>query len=145
MGYRSDVRIITSKKGFDKLKKYVSDSLGVDNHNINLLENPDILSVHKNYVLIGWDDIKWYEYCDFKEVDSILSGLKYISENDYSYQLSRMGENIDDFVEEYVQNENDIILPYPQVVRTFDDNETINVINRMEKNTIKKNEKEVVN
>ena len=27
MGYRSDVRIITSKKGFDKLKKYVTDEI----------------------------------------------------------------------------------------------------------------------
>lgn len=145
MGYRSDVRIITSKKGFDELKKYVSNVLGDDNLKINLIENPDILSIHKNYVLIGWDDIKWYEYCDFKEIDSILDGLNYLSENNYSYQLSKMGENLDDFNEEYIQNDNDIVLPYPQTIRCFDDKETIRIINKMEKDIKKKIEKEVLN
>src|SRR5574344_642861 len=103
MGYRSDVRLITTKKGYDKLSKFVKKEV----NNVlsdNLLENCDFKSVHHNEVFMGWNSIKWYEYCDFKEVDSLINGLKYLNENNYSYHFSRMGENYDD----YEENNNDV-------------------------------------
>ena len=38
MGYRSDVRIVTSKKGFEKLKEYVEKYLKEPSAKYNLLE-----------------------------------------------------------------------------------------------------------
>ena len=42
MGYRSDIRIITSEKGFEELKKFVTKYLKEHNEDYNLLENCDI-------------------------------------------------------------------------------------------------------
>lgn len=40
MGYRSDVRIMTTKKGFKELNEYVKDYLSKLNHDeYNLLDN----------------------------------------------------------------------------------------------------------
>ena len=120
MGYRSDVRLITTKKGYDKLSKFVKKEV----NNVlsdNLLENCDFKSVHHNEVFMGWNSIKWYEYCDFKEVDSLLNGLKYLNENNYSYHFSRMGENYDDYEENNNDVEGDEIDIYPSMIREFDD------------------------
>ena len=48
MGYRSDVRIVTSKKGFKVLDDYVKKYLREHdkNRNWNLLKRPDIKKKH---------------------------------------------------------------------------------------------------
>ena len=71
MGYRSDVRIITSKKGYDRLSKYVRKAVN-DDIDMNLLENTDLKCVSSSGVLIGWNSIKWYEWSDYKSVDAIM-------------------------------------------------------------------------
>lgn len=42
MAYRSDVRIVVSSKGYEELKKYVSDNLPPDLKQYNLLDNTDL-------------------------------------------------------------------------------------------------------
>lgn len=41
MGYRSDVRIITSKKGFDRLKEFVTNKIANS-------KNPDMYNLMEN-------------------------------------------------------------------------------------------------
>ena len=62
MGYRSNVRILTSKNGYEKLQKHVSEYLKEKNIDYNLLENSDLRFVSSKGVLIGWNYIKWYDW-----------------------------------------------------------------------------------
>ena len=125
MGYRSDVRIVTSKKGFKVLDDYVKKYLREHdkNRNWNLLKRPDIKKESPYTTYIGWNCLKWYEYSDYVDVDAIMTGLDYLKENGYSYRYSRIGENYDDYDEKYYESENeeeqDLI--YPSIIREFDD------------------------
>lgn len=123
MGYRSDVRIITSKKGYDKLRKHVEKYLKERNDDSNLLEDADVRFVTSKGVLIGWDSIKWYEWSNWPEIDSILSGLQELEKEDYSYRFGRLGEGMDDIDERYYDSEHregeDI--PYIDIEREFND------------------------
>lgn len=120
MGYRSDVRIVTSKKGYEELKKYVERTLG-KNDDYNLLKSTDVLFEGKHGVLVGWNDIKWYENCDYKAIDAIENGMNYLSEKDFGYRFARIGENYDDIEEKSNDPENEDYLPYPSMIREFDD------------------------
>lgn len=121
MGYRSNVRIITSKKGFEELQKQVKKILDKKSYNFNLLDDPSILVKGRKGVLIGWDYIKWYEYSDFKDVDAINEALAYLSEKNIGYRFARIGESYDDFEERNEDGKDDDYLPYPSVIREFDD------------------------
>ena len=63
MGYRSDIRIVTSKKGFDKLKEYVSDYLKKEkkDDSYNLLNDFTVYKENKYQVYFGWNYLKLYE------------------------------------------------------------------------------------
>lgn len=127
MAYRSDVRIIVSKNGYEELKKYVDNNLPVEEKKYNLLENTDLKLFKDDQVLLGWNSVKWYEYSDFKEVDSIMNGLKDLQEKEYSYRFARIGEQMDDIEERYVDGNNDsnIYLEYPAIDRYFYDDHFI--------------------
>lgn len=129
MGYRSDVRIIVSKNGFEKLKEFVKDYLK-DKVNVdNLLEECDIKQEGKEQCYLGWNSVKWYEY-DYDDVDAIMNGLNYLGENEYSYRYSRIGENYEDIEEQFYDGEKDkdICLEYIGIVREFDDDYVLGLI-----------------
>ena len=122
MGYRSDVRIIVSKKGYEQLKKFTDSFLKQKQEDCNLLDNPEVFHNGKNGVLLGWNNIKWYEYCDDNLVNSILKGLENLKNKDMSYRIARLGENYDDYDESYYDSgkeEQDIA--FPSIIRKFDD------------------------
>ena len=93
MGYRSDVRIVTSKKGYKVLDNYVKKYLRDHDKDRtwNLLKSPKIKKETPYTTYIGWDCLKWYEYSDYVDVDAIMTGLDYLKENGYSYRYSRLG------------------------------------------------------
>ena len=101
MGYRSDIRIITSEKGFEELKKFVTKYLKEHNEDYNLLENCDIKQEGKKQCYFGWNYVKWYEN-DYEDVDAIMEGLQHLSDKEYSYRYMRIGEEYDDVEEQYV-------------------------------------------
>lgn len=121
MGYRSDVRIITSKKGFDKLKKYVTDEIakGKNPQMYNLMENLDLDYENSYSKYFGWNNVKWY----YEDVDIVMAGLHKLEEDDMSYRFARLGENFDDYEEESYESENEEEqdFEYPCVERYFDD------------------------
>lgn len=129
MGYRSDVRIITSKKGFDELKKFTDNFLEEKNWKYgNLLDDSMMIHENKFSKYFGWDSIKWYDYIDgYEDVSAIMDGLKHLEENDLSYRFARLGESLDDYEEFSYEsdNEDEQDLEYPCLSRQFDDNYTI--------------------
>lgn len=108
MGYRSDVRIIVSKKGYDKLCEYVKThalEYAKPDYDYNLLNHANITYSKVwdgQQVMIGWDSIKWYEYGDgYEDVKIIMNGLNYLKDENFSYRYARLGENYDDWEEFY--------------------------------------------
>lgn len=122
MGYRSDIRIVTSKEGFEKLQEFVRNHLKKNKENYNLLEECDIKQEGKNQCYFGWNYVKWYEH-DYPEVVAIMEGLSHLGENEYSYRYMRIGESYDDIEEQSYdgEKENEIDLEYPNMLREFDD------------------------
>lgn len=132
MGYRSDVRIVTSKEGFEKLQEFVENYLKEKKVNIeeyNLLNLLDVESKGKEQCYFGWNSIKWYDFCDDPQIDAIMNGLDYLEENEYSFRYMIIGENLDDIEERYYDGEKeDIDLEYPSLIREFDDEYITNLI-----------------
>lgn len=122
MGYRSDIRIVTSKEGFEKLQEFVRNHLKKNKENYNLLEECDIKQEGKNQCYFGWNWVKWYEH-DYPEVVAIMEGLNHLGENEYSYRYMRIGESYEDIEEQSYdgEKENEIDLEYPNMLREFDD------------------------
>lgn len=143
MGYRSEIRIITSKEGYEKLNEFVEQYLK-DTEEDNLLKECDIKNIGKEQCYFGWNDIKWREN-DFKDVDAIMEGLNYLGENEYSYRYMRMGENYDDIEEQFYDGEKDedIYLEYPSMIREFDDEYIKDLISEKTLENEEKNKDEI--
>ena len=128
MGYKSDVRIITTKKGYEVLKKYTDEYLQIkEKKQDNLLNDCSVYNETKALKYFGWDDIKWYED-DRSVVSAIMEGLNHLKNNDFSYRYSRYGEDYDDYDElshESYKKEK-IGLPYISLKRSFDDDCVLN-------------------
>lgn len=121
MAYYSNVRLLTTRKGYEKLSEFVRDKIG-DNVDYNLLENCSFKSVHCNTVFMGWNNIKWYENNElFKDVDAIMKGLDYLYDNNLSYHYARMGESIEDYDSLESDNDDDKLDIYSSIDRQFDD------------------------
>ncbi len=126
MGYRSDVRIITSKKGFNELNKYVKDYLSkLDFDEYNLLDNLGFKAENDYSVYFGWNWVKWYS--SYESVDAIESGLQHLKDKDMSFRFARIGESYDDYEEDSYESENEEEqdLDYPSMIREFDDSYVI--------------------
>lgn len=144
MGYRSDVRIITSKEGFEKLKEFVKNYLKEHNEEYNLLEECDIKKQGKEQYYFGWNYLKWYD--GYVDVDSIMQGLKYLEENEYSYRYMRIGESYEDIEEQSYDGDKDknIYLEYLSMTREFDDEYVQDLIKTNEKTTELEENKESI-
>ena len=126
MGYRSDVRIITSKKGFNELNKYVKDYLSkLDHDEYNLLDNLKFKAENDYSVYFGWNWVKWYS--SYESVDAVESGLQHLKDKDMSFRFARIGESYDDYEEDSYESENEEEqdLDYPSMIREFDDSYVI--------------------
>lgn len=109
---------------YNELKKYTDNYLFEKNWGYgNLLNEFDVRAVNNDTVYLGWNDIKWYDYEDYEDVNAIVYGLKYLEENDYSYRFARLGEDYDDFEEKYYDSdsEKENHLEFPSVLREFED------------------------
>ena len=125
MGYRSDVRIVTSKKGYEELKKFSNNYLKKYDKEIakfNIINNCDVFKQGDNEIYMGWNGVKWDE--GYSEVDAIMAGLEHLDKNDYSFRYARIGEDYCDFESNYinsVKKEKNIKLDYPYLERYFCD------------------------
>lgn len=132
MGYRSDVRIITSKKGFKELNKYVKNYLSKSKESdYNLMDDLYFKVENKYSCYFGWNWVKWYEN-SYPSVDAVMSGLQHLREKDLSFRYSRIGEDYDDYESDYHESEKEEEqdLDYPSMLREFDDDYVIDIMNK---------------
>lgn len=132
MGYRSDVRIITSKKGFKELNKYVKNYLSkIKESDYNLMDDLYFKVENKYSCYFGWNWVKWYEN-SYPSVDAVMSGLQHLREKDLSFRYSRIGEDYDDYESDYHESEKEEEqdLDYPSMLREFDDDYVIDIMNK---------------
>ena len=94
---RSRVKIMISKEGYNLLK---STCIEANKFARELIENTDELKIEDNFVLIGWDDIRWYRGLkDVEVVFDVLDKLdKLINEDsskldNYFYKVIEIEEN----------------------------------------------------
>ena len=126
MGYRSEIRIRTTKEGFKVMQKFVENYIK-DNVNIKDLKDYDynLLNLAKitetaDSITLDWDDLKWYEGINgYEDVDAIMYSLDMLGEKDIDYQYMRIGEENDDIDERWSINNGSFDSFY--VARYFED------------------------
>ena len=109
MGYRSDVRIRTTKEGYEVMKnfveKYIKENIKEDElkgYDYNLLNSAEITEAEDS-ITLDWTYLKWYDGI-FKEVDAVMNSLDILSDKNIDYQYMRIGEEIDDIEERWSIN-----------------------------------------
>lgn len=116
MGYRSQVRIVSTKSGFEKLKAITV----CPECTVSLLEELDKYHESDGLVYFGWDYIKWYE--DYSDVRLVLTGIEDLYEQGEVFKLARLGEDFGDFYTEQWDDED--VLPDIYPYQGIDDNYT---------------------
>lgn len=95
MGYRSDVRIVVSPKGYEKLKEHYEMLIAQCEGVSSLLDDATTYREDEKNVVFGWDDIKWYDF-SYDDVSCMMKTLDYLEENDFGYRFARIGEELGD-------------------------------------------------
>lgn len=98
MGYRSDVKIITTKEGWDMLDKAVKAASDITDDEIKwyLTRNDHCKRIcNGKYMLGEWEDIKWYDWgCE--DVSTFMKTLGQLDESHIPYNFIRVGEDYED-------------------------------------------------
>lgn len=110
MGYRSDIRLIIKKSSLGKL-------IQEDSEIEEIIEEADINKTYGILLYLGWDDVRG------KVVDTLSDALYSISNEEISYRLTIIGENLEDIEEQsYTAKEDENLnIPFPSIIRTFDE------------------------
>lgn len=109
MGYCSDVCLVTTKAGWEKVKSKLSDDPCPDSYN----ERQD--KEGNTYAIVEWSCIKWYGDF-FDEVDEAIATLQ----DDEPYDFVRIGEEWGDVdSENHVDYNKYPNFPYIHVEQTY--------------------------
>jgi len=113
MGYRSDVRLITTKKGFT----FMENQAKADSEIKEAIDWLEIKKEYANIKYMGWNDI------NSQAVDVIQNFTSELEDRNISYRLSIIGENLGD-IQEYdytAPKDEKKYIPYPSLNRSFDE------------------------
>lgn len=82
-----------------------------------IIEDADINKTYGILLYLGWDDVRG------KVVDTLSDALYSISNEEISYRLTIIGENLEDIEEQsYTAKEDENLnIPFPSIIRTFDE------------------------
>lgn len=108
MGYRSEVKIATTREGYDALLEIMdlkNKSGNVEYPLIGSDIDPSYFEEEGGSVVFGWDSIKWYDGL-YRSVDDVILALDEISAKEHPYEFCRIGESWDD-IEFRTVNENE--------------------------------------
>lgn len=131
MASYSDVRIVTSEKGFKAAKSFIAEYLKNNNisdkemKEMNLMrpENLDIKEKIKSvggkrYVYYGWNSAKWEKY-SFKDVDAVMKSLDYLESQGIAYHYVRIGDEDADIENIRSVSDPEEKMPYLSVEKTI--------------------------
>lgn len=113
MGYYSDVKLITTKKGWARLDAAVCKAEGItkeneqDNH---WLTDHTHYVEGKGYVLAEWNNIKWYDWGD-NAVGVLMRELNALYLDDIPFEFMRTGEEYEDV--EYLHHDSPVEADLP--------------------------------
>ncbi len=108
MGYRNEVKIATTREGYDALLEIMdlkSKSGNVEYPLIGSDIEPGYFEEEGGSVVFGWDSIKWYDGL-YRSVDDVILALDEIGAKEHPYEFCRIGESWDD-IEFRAVNENE--------------------------------------
>lgn len=111
MGYRSDVRIRTTKKGLEimekSIEKYIMGNVKEEklkDYDYNLLNLAEKTETEES-ITLDWKSVKWYKGIEgYEDVDAIMYSLDILSMKNIDYQYVKIGEELDDIEEQYNMN-----------------------------------------
>ena len=111
MGYRSEVKIATTREGYDRMCRHVDErsERGKSYPLISTKRKPAFVDERDGTVVFGWDNIKWYEGL-LADVDNIMSALSELGETGIPYEFCRVGEDYDDVEFRCVNDNEDLAL-----------------------------------
>ena len=96
MGYRSEVRIATTREGYDLMCDRIDFiSSGLNSHPLMGSERrPDFFEEEEGCVVFGWDNIDWCVglFCD---VTNVAEALGELDEQEIPYEFYSVGEDWD--------------------------------------------------
>lgn len=94
MGYYSNVKLITTKEGWQRIQQTVKQA-APDCWTYTANDECTVPVCDGKYVLVEHEDIKWYEN-QFPEVDAFMRELKRFDAEHIPYQFMRVGEDWSD-------------------------------------------------
>lgn len=124
MGYRSNVKLITTNEGWEKIKDTVQKA-NPDNHEY-ITSDKRIEELRGGYYIL-WtlSDVKWYEDA-FPEVSAFMGTFDDLVDAGIPFQFARIGEDFDDtFYQEYYGrgSKEDYNIPTLEIIRDIAVNE----------------------
>lgn len=94
MGYRSDIRIITTERGVAEIGDAVREGARERGELAELWNSRKVIgTIEDIMVLLAWDDIKWYEDFGAELIEEAVRNSK------EPCRLVRLGEEVGDFTE----------------------------------------------
>lgn len=120
MGYRSEVRIATTREGYERICRRVDElsARGDDYPLIGTNVSPDFFDEAGGCVAFGWDYIKWYDG-DLDDVSNVSKALAEIEDDGLPVEFCRVGESWDDIQFE-CHNSNDELSLHVEPVTSID-------------------------
>lgn len=111
------VRLVIKQEGLNLINKELEKNK--DESLRNLIKNADINKKFGNLIYLGWNELNSERYFFLQH------RLFDVGYNDISYRITGMGEELTDVQEESYTSTKDtnVIIPYPSVIRTFDEND----------------------
>lgn len=93
MGYRSDIKLITTKEGRSRLQK--AERKALDDESRLYCSDEHMRPVAGRYVLLQLEDVQWYEERD-PQVGAIMAELRQFRDDGIPYAYIRVGEDYND-------------------------------------------------
>ena len=112
-----NVRLVIKQEGIDLINKELERTN--DEALKNLIKKADINKTFRNLVYLGWNELDSERYLFLQH------RLFDVGCNDISYRITGIGEELTDVQEESYTSPKDVKvdIPYPSVIRTFDEND----------------------
>ena len=137
MSYK-DVRLVTKKESIEVLKQLLEKSN--DETMADILDEADINKTYGDIVYLGWN------YIRSSAVDLIGSSMIELEDQELSYRLTIIGDATEEIEELHYTSDKDdkLDIPYPSIIRTFDEKDMERQLTGYENYINRENEKETI-